>query len=207
MRNIFQLFIWMQINCHCCSGAVMNCALSQQPAWLRFAPLLSSAAWSVGTRRRVRWTVVSTKTRQNSHRRASRWRRRCEWRRWASSLHCRSGKRRNWSPRGQTIYRPDPNSWEGPRSLPGGRTKEHVLETDCHHSWLHRSSLFLTHIASRHDVSARTDHGGLDEGAPPVALAAHAVPHHGQQGLLQLIWHRPVGWGRRAEPNDTHIVH
>lgn len=156
-----------------------------------------------GEKTTVRWTVVSTKTRQNLHRWASLWRRRCEWRRWASSLHCRSGKRRNWSPRGRTISRPDPNSSEGHRSLPGGRTKEHVLETDFHHSWRHRSLLFLTHIASRHDVSTRTDHGGLDEGAPPVALAAHAVSHHGQQGLLQPIWHRPVGCGGRTK--TTHI--
>lgn len=55
---------------------------------------------------------------------------------------------------------------------------------------------FLTHVAPGHHVSAGTDHGGLHEGAPPVAATAHAVLHHGQQGLLQLVGHGAVHWDR-----------
>lgn len=39
-------------------------------------------------------------------------------------------------------------------------------------------------------------------------MAAHAVSHHRQEGLLQPVRHRPVGCrGGGAEPNDTRIVH
>ena len=131
---------------------------------------------------------------KNLHRWASLWRRRHEWRLWASSLHCRSGRRQNWSPHERTTYCPDPNSSEDRQSLPG-KEQEHPLKSHFHYSWLQLSLLFLTHIASRNKVSSRTYHGGLDEGAPPIALAAHVVSHHRQQGLLQLIWHRPMGWG------------
>lgn len=51
-------------------------------------------------------------------------------------------------------------------------------------------------MASGHDVSAGTNHGGLHEGAPPVAATAHAVLHHRQQGLLQLVGHGTVNWDR-----------
>lgn len=140
----------------------------------------------------LRWNVQLTKKLKNLHRWASLWRQRCEWRLWASSLHCRSGRRRNWSPHERTTYHPDPNSSEDHQSLPGGRKR---IKSHFHHRWQQLSLPFLTHIASRYDVSSRTNHGGLDEGAPPIALAAHAVSHHGQQGLLQLVWHWPMGWG------------
>lgn len=85
-----------------------------------------------------------------------------------------------------------PKQFRGPPESPWRQKKERTLKSHFHYRWLQH---FFTHVASRYDVSSRTNHGGLDEGAPPIALAAHAVSHHRQQGLLQLIWHRSVGWG------------
>lgn len=54
---------------------------------------------------------------------ANLWRLTCGWRRWASSLHCRHGRKRSWLHPERTTYRPDPNSSEDLQSRP-------VLETE-----------------------------------------------------------------------------
>lgn len=52
------------------------------------------------------------------HHWSSLWRQKCEWRRWASSHHCISGRRQSSLPHEQTIYHLDPNSSEVHQSLP-----------------------------------------------------------------------------------------
>lgn len=51
------------------------------------------------------------------------------------------------------------------------------------------------HVAAGDGVSSRADHGRLDGDAPPVAAAAHAVLHHGQQGLLEPIRYGAMSCG------------
>lgn len=55
----------------------------------------------------------------------------------------------------------------------------------------------LTHVAARLDIATSAHHGPLHREAPPIPLGAVFVVHHRQQGLLQLVWERPIGWGDR----------
>ena len=55
----------------------------------------------------------------------------------------------------------------------------------------------LTHKSARLDVAAGAHHGPLHIVAPPVPPGAVFIVHHRQQGLLQLVWQRSIGWGDR----------
>lgn len=56
----------------------------------------------------------------------------------------------------------------------------------------------LTHVAPREGVPTGAHHALLHGAAPPVQLGAVLMVHHGQQGLLQLVWERPTSCGRHS---------
>lgn len=67
---------------------------------------------------------------------SSLWRQKCEWRRWASSHHCNSGRRQSSLPHEQTIYHLDPHSSEVHQSLPVIR-KWTQHDDDVHYRKIH----------------------------------------------------------------------
>lgn len=100
-----------------------------------------------------------------------------------------------------------PKQFRGPPESPCVRNRDTVWSSRPYSWQVSVCCCCLTYIASRYDVSSRADHGALHVDAPPVAATAHAVLHHRQQGLLQLIRHRAMSWEERAGLKTSYMIY